>query len=59
MSVDLDDVLANHPAVNQALTDLLGRLEVDTDVHYGESGNGITQDEIDAARAQVSKDMGW
>ena len=59
MSTDLDGVPADHPAVKQALTDLLGRLEVDTDVHHGASGTGITQAEIDTARAQVAKDMSW
>lgn len=59
MSADLNDVPADHPAVKQALADLLGRLEVDTDVPYGLSGSGLSQDEIDAARAEVSKDMGW
>lgn len=58
-SADLDQVPAGHEAVKQALTDLLGRLEVDTDVPYGESGTGLTQEEIDEARSQVSADMGW
>ena len=33
--------------------DLLGRLEVDADV------SGSTQQQIDAAQADVAKDMGW
>ncbi len=58
MSTDLDDVPADHPAVKQALTDLLTRLE-EASVGYGSSGSGLTQEEIDAARAEVSRDMGW
>ncbi len=56
---DLNTVRFEHPAEKQALTDLLSRLEADTDVPYGMSGTGLTQDEIDASRAAVSKDMGW
>ena len=55
---DLNNIEIKHPAEKQALTDLLARLE-DTDVPYGASGTGLTQDEIDAARADVGKDMGW
>ena len=58
MSTDLDDVPADHPAVKQALADLLARLE-ETAVPYGSSGSGLTEEEIDAARAEVSRDMGW
>ena len=58
MSTDLNQVPADHPAVKQALTDLLTRIE-QTAVPYGSSGSGITQEEIDVARAEVSKDMGW
>ena len=58
MSTDLDDVPADHPAVKQALTDLLSRLE-ETAIPYGSSGQGLTEEEIDAARVEVSKDMGW
>ena len=58
MSTDLDTVPAEHKAVKQALTDLLTRIETETDVPYGASGTGLTQDEIDAARHEVSKDMG-
>ena len=58
-SADLNAVTADHPAVQQALADLLTRLETDTDVPYGDSGYGLTQDEIDRSRADVAKDMGW
>ena len=57
-STDLNDVPADHPAVKQALTDLLSRLE-ETAIPYGASGQGLTGDEIDAARVDVSQDMGW
>ena len=57
-ATDLNTVPADHPAVKQALTDLLGQLE-QTEVPYGRSGTGLTQDEIDQARAEVAKDMGW
>ncbi|MDO0932612.1 hypothetical protein QQY66_13255 [Streptomyces sp. DG2A-72] len=53
MSVDLDAVPIEHPAQKQALVDLLGRLEMDTDVP------GVTVEEIAAARADVAKGMGW
>ncbi len=53
MTVDLNTVPINHPAEKQALMDLLTRLETETNVE------GVTQDEIDAARACVAKDMGW
>jgi hypothetical protein len=46
------------PSREQALTDLLTTLERDTDVEYGTGGSGLTQEEIDAARADVAKDMG-
>jgi hypothetical protein len=59
MTVDLDSVPTEHPAEKQALADLLTRLEGYTDISYGASGSGLTQDEIDAARAEVAKDMGW
>ena len=58
MSTDLNEVPADHPAVKQALTDLLSRLE-ETETPYGSSGTGLTQEEIDIARAEVAKDMGW
>lgn len=53
MSVDLDAVPISHPAEKQALADLLSRFEQDTDVP------GVTQEEIDVARAEVARDMGW
>jgi len=53
MSVDLDAVPITHPAEKQALTDLLTRLEHETDLP------GVTQEEIDDARGQVARDMGW
>jgi hypothetical protein len=58
-STDLDTIPLQHPAEEQALTDLLTRLEGHTDIPYGKSGTGLTQDEIDAARAEVAHDMGW
>jgi hypothetical protein len=56
---DLNSIPSDHPAEKQALTDLLTQLEVCTDVPYGSSGHGLAQAEIDAARAEVAKDMGW
>ncbi len=53
MTVDLDTVPITHPAQKQALTDLLTRLEQETDILP------VTQDEIDAAQADVARDMGW
>lgn len=53
MTVDLNTVPITHPAEKQALMDLLTRLETDTDVPSG------TTDEINAARADVARDMGW
>lgn len=52
MTVDLDTVPIAHPAEKQALADLLTRLE-QTDI------TSVTQVDIDAARAEVAKDMGW
>lgn len=59
MSADLNAVPITHPSQKQALADLLTSLERYTDVAYGTSGTGLTQDEIDAAAAAVAKDMGW
>jgi hypothetical protein len=59
VTVDLDSVPTEHPAEKQALADLLTRLQGYTDIPYGASGTGLTQDEIDAARVDVAKDMGW
>ena len=53
MSVDLSAVTITHPAEKQALADLLTRLEHETDV------SGVTQEQIDAAREEVARDMGW
>ena len=52
-SVDLNALPTNHPAEKQALVDLLARLESETDVP------GVTQEQVDAARAEVAHDMGW
>jgi hypothetical protein len=52
MSVDLNSVPITHPAEKQALADLLTRLEA-TDV------SEVTQQQIDIARDQVARDMGW
>jgi hypothetical protein len=59
MTTDLNTIPMTHPAEKQALTDLLSRLEGYTHVPYGASGDGLTQAEIDDARAAVAKDMGW
>lgn len=53
MSVDLNEVPISHPAEKQALMDLLTRLEHETDIP------GVTQEQIDAARAEVARNMGW
>ena len=53
MTVDLDSVPITHPAEKQALADLLTRLERETDIP------GVTQEQIDYARAEVARDMGW
>lgn len=53
MSVDLNQVPITHPAEKQALADLLTQLETETDVP------GVTQEQIDAAREEVARDMGW
>lgn len=58
MSADLDEVPAAHPAVKQALTDLLSQLE-QTEVPYGASGDGLTEEEIAAASDAITRDMGW
>ncbi|MGC3861230.1 hypothetical protein ACPSM1_13695 [Micromonospora chersina] len=50
--VDLNAVPINHPAQKQTLMDLLTRLE-ETDAA------GASNDEIEAAKAEVSRDMGW
>ena len=53
MSVDLNAVPITHPAEKQALADLLTRIETETDIP------GVTQTQIDVARAEVARDMGW
>lgn len=53
MSVDLNQVPITHPAEKQALADLLTQLETETDVP------GVTQEQIDAAREEVARDMSW
>jgi hypothetical protein len=53
MSVDLNAVPVTHPAEKQALADLLTRLEQETDILP------VSQAEIDAARDDVARDMGW
>jgi hypothetical protein len=52
-SVDLNSVPIRHPAEKQALMDLLTRLEHETDIP------GVTQEQIDAAREEVARDIGW
>ncbi|NGN92516.1 hypothetical protein G5C66_07145 [Nocardioides sp. KC13] len=52
-SVDLNQVPITHPAQKQALMDLFTRLETETDIP------GVTQEDIDAASADVARDMGW
>ena len=52
MTVDLNSVPITHPAEKQALADLLTQLE-QTDV------TDVTQAQIEEARAEVSRDMGW
>ena len=52
MSVDLNAVPITHPAEKQALMDLLTRLK-ETEVY------GVSQQQIDAARGEVARDMGW
>ena len=53
MSVDLNAIPIKHPAEKQALADLLTRLEQETDVP------GVTQQQIDAAREEISRNMSW
>jgi hypothetical protein len=53
MSVDLNAVPIKDPAEKQALADLLTRLEQEIDVP------GVTQEQIDAAREEVSRNMSW
>jgi hypothetical protein len=53
MRTDLNTIPMEHPAEKQALTDLLTRLEAETDIPL------VTQEEIDSSRAEVSRDMDW
>jgi len=53
MSLDWSQVPVRHKAAKQALTDLLTALETQVPVA------GVTQAQIDRARHEVSKDMGW
>lgn len=52
-STDLNTVPITHTAQKQALMDLLGRLEADTDVPFS------TVEDIELAQTEVAKDMGW
>lgn len=52
MTMNLNAVPVTNPAEKQALMDLLTRLE-QSDI------TGVTQEEIDAARQEVARDMGW
>jgi hypothetical protein len=54
---DLNTVSIEHPAEKQALSDLFMRLE--EAVSYGESGKGLTNEEVDSARAGVARYLGW
>jgi hypothetical protein len=49
---DLNAVPIEHPAEKQALADLLSRLETSDVI-------SVTQEEIDMARSEVAKNMGW
>jgi hypothetical protein len=53
MTVDIDSVPITHQAEKQALTDLLTRLENETDIP------GVTQTQIDEAQEEVARDMDW
>jgi hypothetical protein len=53
MNLDWSEVPVRHKAEKQALTDLLTALESQAPVM------GMTQDQIDRARHEVAKDMGW
>ncbi|WP_395640112.1 hypothetical protein [Pseudolysinimonas sp.] len=50
--VDMERLPADDPAVKQALTDLLTRLEQSVP---GE----LSEDRVERARREVAKDMGW
>ncbi len=53
-SVDLNSVPAEHKAVKQALTDLHSRLEELIPYEFPQ-----TEERIEQARHEVSKDMDW
>lgn len=53
MSLDFSQLPVCHRAEKQALADLLTALETQVPVA------GVTQAQIDRARHEVSKDMGW
>lgn len=52
MFVDSNSVPITHPAEKQAFADLLSQLE-QTDVA------DVTREQIDTAREEVARDMGW
>lgn len=53
IGLDFSQLIVEHKAVKQALTDLLSNMEYQVPVM------GVTQEEIDLARFEVSKDMDW
>lgn len=53
MPVDLNAVPITHPTEKQALNDVLRFWSNETDIP------GVTQVEVDAAREEVARDMGW
>jgi hypothetical protein len=53
MSLDFSRLPVSHKAEKQALTDLLSSMEHQVPVQ------GVTQEEIDMAYSQVSKDIDW
>ena len=52
-NVDLNAVPIRHPADKQALMDLYTRFEMGTEL------GDPSQEDIDRAREEVSRDMGW
>jgi hypothetical protein len=53
MSVNFGQIPVGHKACKQALADLLTALETQAPVA------GLTQEQIERAQHEVSKDMGW
>jgi hypothetical protein len=53
ISVDLNAVPIRHPAEKPALADPPTRLEHETDTP------GVTHEQIDVAREEAARDMGW